>query len=231
MTSLKKERLSVQVYNVLRKIIETEHFKPGDKFYSEHQLSKRLEVSRSSIREAVRMLEVSGLVTVAQGRGVFLKEQTENDLPIRGWAVDNADSLREHFQVRLMIEPEAAALSAVHAADDDLEAMREAFSLFRLSVEHKDIEQAISQDGMFHTLISKSTQNRTLSVLMETMAQTLNEGWFASLNIPGRLERTVAEHQEILDALLAHDAGAAKRAMKQHLKQALKDIETYTKSF
>lgn len=230
MATLKKERLSVQVYKELKKIIESEQFKPGDKFYSEHQLANRLGVSRSSIREAVRMLEVSGLVTVAQGKGVFLRKPPEQ-LPVQGWAVDNADSLREHFQVRLILEPEAAALAAVHVQDEDLDMLKEIYAEFRESVEIHDIEQAIAHDGKFHTIISKSTGNRTLRVLMETMASTLNEGWYASLNIPGRLERTVGEHQEILDAIISRDEAAARKAMKQHLRRALKDIETYTRRF
>lgn len=230
MATLKKERLSVQVYKELKKIIETEQFKPGDKFYSEHQLASRLGVSRSSIREAVRMLEVSGLVTVAQGKGVFLRKPPEQ-LPVQGWAVDNADSLREHFQVRLILEPEAAALAAAHVQDEDLDMLKEIYADFKESVEVHDIEQAIAYDGKFHTIISKSTGNRTLRVLMETMASTLNEGWYASLNIPGRLERTVGEHQEILDAIISRDEAAAKKAMKQHLRRALKDIETYTRRF
>jgi GntR family transcriptional repressor for pyruvate dehydrogenase complex len=230
MATLKKERLSVQVYKELKKIIETEQFKPGDKFYSEHQLAHRLGVSRSSIREAVRMLEVSGLVTVAQGKGVFLRKPPEQ-LPVQGWAVDNADSLREHFQVRLILEPEAAALAAAHVRDEDLDMLKEIYADFKESVEIHDIEQAIAYDGKFHTTISKSTGNRTLRVLMETMASTLNEGWYASLNIPGRLERTVGEHQEILDAIISRDEAAAKKAMKQHLRRALKDIETYTRRF
>jgi GntR family transcriptional repressor for pyruvate dehydrogenase complex len=230
MAALKKERLSVQVYKELKKIIDAEQFKPGDKFYSEHQLANRLGVSRSSIREAVRMLEVSGLVTVAQGKGVFICSPPEQ-LPVQGWAVDNADSLREHFQVRLILEPEAAALAAAHVQNEDMTELKQMYEDFKTSVDNHDIEQAIAHDGKFHTIISKSTGNRTLRVLMETMASTLNEGWYASLNIPGRLERTVSEHLEILNAIMNRDEITARKAMKQHLRRALKDIETYTREF
>ncbi len=64
---------------------------------------------------------------------------------------------------------------------------------------------------------------------MKTIGQTLNEGWIASLNTPGRLEHTVIEHGEILAAIAAHDAEAAAEAMRMHLVTALNDIQNYTK--
>ncbi len=90
-----------------------------------------------------------------------------------------------------------------------------------------DVIQSISSDSAFHLAVAKATKNRTLAVLMRTMDQTLNEGWYASLHAPGRLESSIAEHGRLLQAILNHDQEEASRAMEDHLKNALKDIQHY----
>jgi GntR family transcriptional repressor for pyruvate dehydrogenase complex len=231
MESLKKERVSILVFQAINKIINSEQFKPGDKFYSESQLSKRLEVSRSSIREAVRMLEVSGLVSVHQGKGVFINELSDDDYPMKSWAVDNIELLREHFEVRLLIEPHAASVAAERASIRDIEKLEAVYRDFCLFVSTESVTEAIARDGEFHHSIARITHNRTLSILMKTMAQTLNEGWFASLNIPGRLERSAVEHGKVLEDIKAGDGKSASKDMMVHLTNALEDIKKYTGKF
>ncbi|ADK82393.1 FadR/GntR family transcriptional regulator [Sediminispirochaeta smaragdinae] len=228
MKSLKKERVSLLVTDAIKEIIDSEHLKPGDKLYSENELANKLEVSRSSVREAVRMLEVTGIVKVFQGKGIFISAPEENDCPIRSWVVDNMELLKEHFEVRLLIEPHAASLAAKWAGKEALAELAAHYSLFCDFVRQKNLVEAIEKDSAFHLLIAKMTKNRTLSVLMNTMTKTLNEGWFASLNMPGRLERTVDEHGEILKALQVGDGVAAARHMTGHLHNALEDIKAYT---
>ncbi|HKL58732.1 MAG TPA: FadR/GntR family transcriptional regulator [Sphaerochaeta sp.] len=227
MKSLKKERLSVMVTEAIKKMIITENLQPGDKLYSEKQLSEKLEVSRSSIREALRMLEVLGLIKVYQGKGVFISEPEHEDKPVMSWVVENADSLREHFEVRLLIEPHAAEIASKKADEKDIKALNELLQAFIGHVRSGDVHQAIASDGAFHLAVAKATRNRTLIVLMRTMEQTLNEGWYASLHVPGRLESSIGEHGALLHAIETHDGAAACQAMEQHLQNALADIQEY----
>jgi GntR family transcriptional repressor for pyruvate dehydrogenase complex len=227
MQSLKKERVSVMVTDAIKEIIKEEHLKPGDKLYSEKELVKKLEVSRSSIREALRMLEVSGVVKVYQGKGVFVSDPAQQAHPVKDWVVENADALREHFEVRLLIEPHAASLACRFAEPKDLEALQSCYDTFVEKVKTGDVIESISSDSAFHLAIAKATKNRTLAVLMRTMDQTLNEGWYASLHAPGRLESSIEEHGRLLQAILNHDQEEASMAMEDHLKNALKDIQHY----
>ncbi|HKL58950.1 MAG: FadR family transcriptional regulator [Spirochaetia bacterium] len=227
MQSLKKERLSVMVTDAIKTMIVTENLQPGDRLYSEKQLSDKLEVSRSSIREALRMLEVSGLIKVYQGKGVFISEPEHADKPVMSWVVENADALREHFEVRLLIEPHAAELASKKADEKDIKTLNELFEAFTEHVRSGDVHQAIAADGAFHLAVAKATRNRTLIVLMRTMEQTLNEGWYASLHVPGRLESSIEEHGQLLRAIETHDAKAACKAMDLHLQNALSDIQRY----
>ncbi len=231
MKPLKKERLSQMVTEVIKEIIIEEGLKPGDKLSSENQLAQRLEVSRSSIREAIRILEVTGYVKAQQGKGIFVTEKKEDSNSIKRWVVDNTDLLKEHFEVRLLIEPHAAFKAAEQASEKDIELLQEIYDDFCKNLKLSNVSKAISNDSEFHLMIAKISRNRTLSVLMKTMAQSLNEGWIASLNTPGRLERTVVEHKVVLIAIKDHDCEKASNMMRDHLVRALKDIQNYTKEF
>jgi GntR family transcriptional regulator, transcriptional repressor for pyruvate dehydrogenase complex len=228
MISLKKERVSMMVTDEIKEIVKNEDFKIGDKFYSENQLAKRLQVSRSSIREAIRMLEVTGYVKVYQGKGVFISQPGNDALPVKQWVVDNAELLGDHFEVRLLIEPHAAALAAKKADKKELVALRECYAAFCAFVGEGNVAKAIISDSHFHQLIAKATRNRTLSILMKTMAETLNEGWFASLNMPGRLEHTIGEHGALLEAIEKGASEEASNLMRTHLLNALADIQKHT---
>jgi GntR family transcriptional regulator, transcriptional repressor for pyruvate dehydrogenase complex len=228
MRSLKKERLSRVVTDTILEIIDTEGLKPGDRLYSEHQLAEKLEVSRSSIREAVRMLEVTGKVKVLQGKGIYVAKPAQDDIPIKGWVVNNAGLLMEHFEVRLLIEPHAASLAAQRAVEKDIEELRLLLERLKNALASGNLAEAISWDSDFHLLVARCSRNRTLSVLMKTMTGTLNEGWIASLNTPGRLERTVIEHGNVLAAVIRGDAEDAAQQMREHLENALADIQRYT---
>ncbi len=227
MQSLKKERVSILVTDAIKTIIKEENLQPGDKLYSEKELVSKLEVSRSSIREALRMLEVSGVVKVYQGKGVFISDPEEQTYPVKQWVVENADALKEHFEVRLLIEPHAAALACRCAESRDLEALRKAYASFVEKVQAGNVIKAISCDSAFHLAVARATKNRTLAVLMKTMDQTLNEGWYASLHAPGRLFSSIEEHRRLLQAILDRDQESAAKAMEDHLKNALKDIQHY----
>lgn len=211
----------------IKKMIVTENLQPGDRLYSEKQLSEKLEVSRSSIREALRMLEVSGLIKVYQGKGVFITEPEHGDKPVMSWVVENAESLREHFEVRLLIEPHAAEMASKRADEKDIKILNDLLEAFAGHVRSGDVHQAIATDRAFHLAVAKATRNRTLIVLMRTMEQTLNEGWYASLHVPGRLMSSIEEHGALLRAIEAHDASASCQAMELHLQNALSDIQQY----
>ena len=85
----------------------------------------------------------------------------------------------------------------------------------------------IAHDSGFHNLIAQATNNRTLSVLMETITNSLLCGWKATLHIPSRVENTGQEHAEILDAIESGSADEASRMMKIHLENALDDLQKH----
>ncbi len=225
MESLKKVRLSDQVIDELKRMISEEGFKPGDKFYSENDLTKKLQVSRSSIREAVRILEVTGFVNVKHGKGIFISDSIgEGFGAFTDWMKNHEPSLIEHFEVRLIIDPKAAAYAALNAEEADIKKMEEACEEFIRNFKVGNTTGLIEADEYFHRILAKSTKNRTLYLIMKTMTESLSEGWISSLHIPGRIKKTIVEHGRVLQAIKSGDSEAAEKAMVHHIQNALNDI-------
>ena len=167
MNPVKKVRLSDSVINAIKEMIRNDGFAPGDKFYSENELTGKLQVSRSSIREALRILEVTGQVSVKQGKGIFISDkQGEQFSEFSSWLKANEQSIRDNFEVRLIIEPKAAGYAAEKADKKDIRELEQAYDSFVKYAGEHNVEEAIVCDGTFHRLLARATKNKTLHVLM-----------------------------------------------------------------
>ena len=228
MDPVKKVRLSDSVIDAIKEMITEDGFKPGDKFYSENELTKKLQVSRSSIREALRILEVTGQVSVKQGKGIYITDkQGQQFSEFSSWLKANEQSIRDNFEVRLIIEPKAAGYAAEKADKKDIDKMEDSYTNFVKYARLYKVEEAILCDGKFHRLLAGATKNKTLFVLMKAMIMNLPNGWISSLYTPGRIEQTVEEHNDILQAIKKHDKIGAENAMTRHLLNALHDISAH----
>lgn len=230
MDPVKKVRISDSVIDAIKGMITEDSFNPGDKFYSENELTKKLQVSRSSIREALRILEVTGQVSVKQGKGIYINDkQGQQFSEFSSWLKANEQSIRDNFEVRLIIEPKAAGYAAEKADQKDLDKMEDSYNDFVTYARAHKVEEAILCDGKFHRLLAGATKNKTLYVLMKSMIMNLPNGWISSLYTPGRIEQTVDEHNDILQAIKKHDKIGAENAMTRHLLNALHDISVHLK--
>lgn len=223
---INKTRLSEAAVEQIRDLIFHRELPPGSKLPSERQLAQTLEISRASVREALRVLEIMGLIDVKPGSGAFVKDRTEDILlPLPAWLPSHKETLREHFEVRQVIEPRAAAMAAERATPKMIQEMKETLDEFVELVEADDLAGLMLVDAEFHRQVAQATGNKTLSLLMDTITQFLLEGWKASLRVPGRIEKTTEEHQRILSAIIDKDPDGASEAMAHHLKKAVADLQ------
>ncbi len=228
MSAIKKVRLCESVIDAIKKMIAVDSFNPGDKFYSEKELTMKLQVSRSSIREALRILEVTGQVNVKQGKGIFISDtQGKRFSEFSTWLKNHEKSIKDNFEVRLIIEPKAARYATEKATSGDIQKMETACIQFARFVNDGNTEEAILSDHKFHNLLAGSTKNKTLYVLMKAMTTTLADGWISSLYTPGRIQQTIYEHGDIVDAIKNRDRSGAENAMTRHLVNALHDITAH----
>ena len=165
MKPIKKVRLSESVIDAIKEMIVDDGFKPGDKFYSENELTKQLQVSRSSVPEALRKLEVTGHVSVKQGKGIYVFDvEGQKIRAFSTWLKNNEQSIKDNFEVRLIIEPKAAGRAAENADADDIQKMEKACAEFAQFAVDNETEKVIQCDRAFHRDLAGATKNKSLHV-------------------------------------------------------------------
>jgi GntR family transcriptional repressor for pyruvate dehydrogenase complex len=223
--STDKKRQSESVIEKIKDLIISNNLGPGAQLPSERKLTTALKISRSSVREAHRMLEIMGLIEVKPGKGAYVK-RLSGDLfmPLSSLLSTHKESLHQHFEARLLLEPAAAAFAAKRASHSDIDQLRKALETFQESLDKDNLVSLIRADILFHRLVANATNNRTIEVLMNTITRHNFIGWQMSLRTNKRPLRTVKEHGKIFEAIVAGDEKKAKSAMRSHLKAAIKNL-------
>lgn len=202
----------------IERLIESRQLNPGDRLPPERQLAGLLQVSRNSLREAVKMLEARGRLEVRHGRGITVREAEPDRL---AWAyLQKEVGLRELFAMRLVLEVPAAGWAARSAGDLEHEAIKSAWeALDRASAsEPPNWDELRRLDQAFHLSIAGAAGNRFLSRTLEVLQDMLAAGMETTLTIPGRLERSREDHDRINCAILARDVREARAAMRAHIR-------------
>jgi len=195
--------------------------RPGDKLPSERELAEMLKVSRSSIRDAIRSLELMGLVEPRQGAGTVVCEVSAESLlsPLTGLLVRQQEHIAELLDFRKMLEPSLAARAATHASPEDIAEMEGI--LARQEEKLRRGEVAIDEDSEFHYSIAVASNNSVVLKLLDVLMDLLRDTRERSLQVKGRPQKSITAHRRILAAIKRHDAEAANAAMRRHIE----DIE------
>ena len=213
-----------KIYEAVAKQIERlilEKLKPGDKLPSERELAEMLHVSRSSIRDAIRSLELIGLVEPRQGAGTIVREPlSESSFSAFADALKRQQEMvTELLDFRKMLEPPLAARAATHASADEIADMEEILNRQEQKLERGEL--AIAEDAEFHYSIALASGNTVVLKVLDILMDLLRDSRERSLQVPGRPEKSLAGHRRILSAIKRRDAEDAKSAMRRHVE----DIE------
>ena len=188
----------------IKEMIVTGRLRPGDRLPPEQQLSDELGLSRSSLREAVKALEVIRVLDVRRGDGTYVTSLTPDLLlDAMSFVVDihQDASVLELFEVRRILEPAAVALAAPRTTPSEVEHL-----LGLLSQVHgtTSVDDLVAHDRVFHRYIAELSGNTYLTSLLETLSSsTLRARVWRGLSEEGSVERTLTEHRAIVDALKA----------------------------
>jgi GntR family transcriptional repressor for pyruvate dehydrogenase complex len=182
---------------------------PGDKLPS---------VSRSSVRDAIRSLELMGLVEPRQGAGTVVCEVSAESLasPLTGLLVRQERHIAELLDFRKMLEPGLAARAATHASAEEIAEMEAV--LVRQEQKVRGGQIAIDEDSEFHYGVAVASNNSVVLKLLDILMDLLRETRERSLQVEGRPQKSLAGHRRILAAIKRHDAEAAKVAMRRHIE-------------
>lgn len=222
---IKRTRVSEQVAEKLETRIREGTLQLGEQLPSERKLMEMLGVGRGAIREALRILEMKGYVEIRQGVGAFVCGiEGGFTLPLASWLSDKKELLLNFFEIRQMIEPQAAAIAARRATPEQLLELQTAHHQFATHVETGELSKAILADAAFHHLLAVATGNTLLVVTMDTLRRSVLIGWKAPLRVPGRMVKTIEEHRLILVALEQRNEAMAAEAARRHLDNAIAEL-------
>ena len=206
---------SDQAADRLEAAILAGEFAVGGLLPAERELAERLGIGRPAVREAIRVIEHRGLVTVRHGVGTTVTGVTARPVreTYRRALLDSKDRARHLLEVRLALEVETAALAAKRARKTDIAALEAALTAFAAAPTHA--EQA-RHDLAFHLALATASGNRLLPLLLEPLEDLLHEDRIEGLQRM-TAEEAAFQHRQILVAVRAHDPVAAAAAMRAHL--------------
>lgn len=210
-----KKLLGYQIEDELMNFILKEPVKVGEKIPNEFELAEKFGVGRSTIREAVKGLVSKGVLEVRRGSGTYVISHISLEDDPLGFARfnDKYKLALELCEVRLMLEPEIAALAAQYASDEEKETLKGLCD--EVEELYKDGENHLKKDMEFHTYIARCSNNR----VVETLIPVINTAVMTFGNLTHRrlINETIETHRAVTDAIIAGDSVGAKSAMIMHL--------------
>lgn len=192
-----------QVANRLRKRIYQQQLKPGQRI-DEKRLCEELGISRTPLREALKVLDADGLVVLQPRRGCFVAELSEQEL-------------KELFPVMAVLEGLIAREATRTLADADFAELQVLHERLEEAVAHGDVDQYYEHNYVFHKRVQDLSRNRYLQRVAHDLRKLLFLARHQQLKKPGRLQESLAEHRRLMEAFRRRDAATAEATMKEHL--------------
>lgn len=224
LTPIKTKRLYEEIVDQIKHLIAEGKLKPGDKLLAERDLADRFQVSRASVREAIRTLEMLGIIDIRPGEGTFVRGTETDDIirPLAMFLAVERNSLLDMFEMRRIFETATASLAAQRATFEELDQIESMLANMRERLNLQDSEKGEEFDAAFHYAVAEATHNSLLTKLFKTVSEE-----FAKANSVARrqlyhdnvqnAQRIIDQHSEILQAIRSGSPQKASEAMLAHL--------------
>lgn len=231
-TPIQSVRVFEQVAEQIEKRILNGELRSGDRLPTERDLAEQFHVSRTAVREAMKILAQKGLVDMRPGRGTIvidganaaMQDSIGLVMRLRLGEVGGSDNLVE---VRGILEPEIAALAAVRATEKEIAVMREAIRVMDENLNNAD--GYIAADNRFHEALAQATQNALIIILVQSIVNLLSEQRKQIFQVEGGPQRGQIHHKRILENVIQREPEAARAAMRSHLQQVREDVSGFSR--
>jgi len=222
-----KASIAQETFDSIAEKIRSGGFAPGDQIPGERTLARQLKVGRTSVREAIRRLETVGLLETRQGLGTFVKDPSGEILQtvLMSNFLTDPDIQEKLFDLRLIIEVEAAARAAQSAKPEQIETLHRLKEKVEIFSVRGDIGGMIVADFEFHRQILVATGNDILVNLMDGIMDLLRDMRKIGAEIPELISERIASHRAILKGIDKGDSDAARIAMKKHLEGVFERVK------
>ena len=202
--------LSGKVFRILRDGILTGKYKEGDEL-REVTIGKELGVSRTPVREALRQLELEGLVTIVPNKGTYV-----NGI--------SAEDVRDIYMIRIRLEGLAARLAAKRVSQEQIDEMEEMLLLSEFYRKKGMTEQLAQLDGKFHVILYEACGSRMLKHLLTDFHRYVEMARKRSIRTENRAEKSIGEHMKILEAMKQRDEDQAEKLMEEHIMHVVQHL-------
>lgn len=218
----KTNRVYETVIESIKEKIKDGSLKKGGKLRPEREIAEELGVSRASVREAIRALDVIGLVESKQGAGNYIKETFEESLiqPLSVMFLLEQNDLTEINEFRSILESQAAVLAAERIEEEDIEKLEE---LINEMSETSDEIRNVKIDRQLHYIIDNASKNRVISSILTVISELVDESIKGTRNELTKMDirnskKLLEIHKELVDAMKNRDKKKAFEAMQKHTK-------------
>jgi DNA-binding GntR family transcriptional regulator len=194
------------VFESLREAILSQQLEPGERMM-EIQLAEEMGVSRTPVREAIRKLELEGLVVMIPRKGAYVAGLSLKDVA-------------EVFEIRRVLEGLAAELAVDRITDDELENLERYLVKIAEDIERSDLNKVVETDTDFHTLLYQASRNQRLAQIINNLREQIQRFRATSLSHPGRMKEALEEHRKIVEAISSRDSETARRLAQEHIENA-----------
>lgn len=190
----------------------------GEQVESDRELAKKLNTSRSAIREALKVLQIMGMIDIRPGQGTYISSQGTNFFAIPlSWSLFlNSDQINYIIEVRNSLEIKAVSLASQSNNPKNLAKLSEVFNESTKALQDEDLEKFIEEDIKFHLVIAECSENPVILSLLLTIQNLLKQISSTGLKTIEDAKEVYKEHQDIYGAILLNDEEKAKKAMADH---------------
>jgi len=212
----------------LREFIDKGNLGPGDKLPSERELQEHFGVSRSILREALRVVESQGIISIIQGKGAYVRKPSLRTViePVQRLINDGSITLGHLMQARYILEPEIAKLACANINDNQLALLEQDFQEM---IKYLDFpEKYLEIDKNFHSRLAVSTGNPVLTIMMWPLINLFAGFIPLFYERPGTPQKVFSAHNTILAALRDRDPEKAAKAMREHLMEVTEWFDNLT---
>lgn len=198
--------------------------KKGDKIESDRVLAAKLDVGRSAVREALKVLDVMGMIDICPGQGSYISSKEENFFVIPlSWSLFlNGGQIESILVVRNLLEVKAAELAAGCRNEESLAKLYDTFHRLHSTYARKDYKEFLEEDLKFHLCIAECSENVVIYSMIQTIRNLMKHVSGSGMVDESQLKEIYEEHQKVYGLLIARDGKGAAAAMQEHLERAAK---------
>lgn len=224
--AVERTRLSDQIAGRLQEAIAEGRYRSGERLPSEQELASSFKTSRGTVREALRVLQAMGFVDIRTGAGAFVAESPFSNQALRErltWLLDRREDILEILEVRSSLQGLAAKKCAQHLGSAEIKEFKVLLNEMR-AVDDSDLFTRL--DERFHSRIGELCGNQMLRDIVAYVEEVYRASNRALIDMQGRIGQSLAEHEQIVDALAKRDGEAAEAAMRHHVESVWSAVAT-----